>query len=273
MKKNQILALTESAVMIALATVLSIIKIIDMPYGGSVTPAAMLPIAIIAYRHGAKYGIGAALTASLLQLLLGLENFSYVTGWVSYIALSVFDYVIAYAGFGLAGVFKRKIESQSLSLAAGITLSNVIRYLCHVIAGATVWAGLPIPDGAALIYSVSYNATYMIPETIISALVAIYIGSVVDFRVKTPTRMHREKLHKTAFYCYTAAGITALAGLICDTALVFSKLQDAESGEFSFAGLASVNWLAFGIVTASCALVFSAILIAVKLINDKKSAT
>lgn len=269
MRNNKILILTESAVMIALATVLSIIKLIDMPYGGSVTPAAMLPIAIIAYRHGMKYGMGAALTASVIQLLLGLENFSYVTGWVSYVALAVFDYVIAYLGFGLAGVFKKKITSQALALGAGVAISNVIRYVCHVISGATVWAGLPIPDGAALIYSVSYNATYMIPETIIMVLVAIYLGSVVDFRVKTPTRMHKEALDKTSFYCYTAAGIVALGGLICDTALVFSKLQDAESGEFTLAGLASVNWVAFAIVTAACALVFAAIVLAVKFINKK----
>ena len=257
--------------MVALATVLSIIKLVDMPYGGSVTPAAMLPIAIIAYRHGIKYGMGAAAVAATLQLLLGLENFSYVTGWVSYIALAVFDYVIAYIGFGLAGIFKKQIASQHLSLAAGVTLANVIRYVCHVISGATVWAGLPIPDGAALIYSISYNATYMIPETIIMALVAVYLGSVVDFRVKLPTRMHREKLDATAFYSYISAGFIALGALIADTALVFSKLQDPESGEFVLGGLASVNWLAFGIVTAAAGLAVAAILIAVKLVEKKKA--
>lgn len=272
MRNNKILILTESAVMIALATVLSIVKIIDMPYGGSVTPAAMLPIAVIAYRHGMKYGMGAALVASLIQLLLGLENFSYVTGWVSYVALAVFDYVIAYLGFGLAGVFKKIITSQALAITAGVSISNLIRYICHVIAGATVWAGLPIPDGAALVYSLSYNATYMVPETIIMALVALYLGSVVDFRVKVPTRMQKEKLDKTAFSCYTAAGIVALGGLVADTAIIFSKLQDAESGEFTLAGLASVNWVAFAIVTASCALAFAAIVLSVKFINKKKTA-
>ena len=63
--------------MIALSTVLSLIKIIDMPYGGSVTVASMLPIVIAAYRHGAIWGLGTAMVNSAMQLLLGLNNLSY----------------------------------------------------------------------------------------------------------------------------------------------------------------------------------------------------
>ena len=77
MKKNT-LAICEAGIMIALSTVLAMLKLIDMPYGGSVTFAQMLPILIYAYRHGPRYGMGAALVASLIQLLLGLENFSYL---------------------------------------------------------------------------------------------------------------------------------------------------------------------------------------------------
>ena len=74
MKKNS-LALCEAGIMIALSTVLAMLKLIDMPYGGSVTFAQMLPILIFAYRHGPRYGMGAALTASVIQLLLGMEIF------------------------------------------------------------------------------------------------------------------------------------------------------------------------------------------------------
>ena len=84
MKRINVRALTECSVMIALSVVLGFIKVADMPYGGSVTPASMLPVLILAYRHGTKWGIGSALVASLLQALLGLKNFSYFGFVVNY---------------------------------------------------------------------------------------------------------------------------------------------------------------------------------------------
>ena len=269
MRNKNITTMVECAIMVALATVLSILKLVDMPYGGSVTLAAMLPVAIVAYRHGIKYGMSTALVASLLQLLLGIENFSYVTGWQSYIALAVFDYLIAYLAFGLGGIFKQWISSPALSLTAGATLSNLIRYVCHVISGATVWAGLPVPDGAALVYSLSYNATYMIPETIVMALCAIYLGSAIDFSAPIPRRKRSERVDALSGYCYMGAGLVALAGLITDTALIFSKLQDSESGEFALAGLSSVNWTAFVIVTAVFALVAGVLLLIPRYVTAK----
>ena len=49
--------LTESAVMIALATILSLFKLVDLPYGGSITLASMLPVLLIAYRYGTAWGL------------------------------------------------------------------------------------------------------------------------------------------------------------------------------------------------------------------------
>ena len=174
MKKTNIRALTESSIMIALSIVFGFVKLVDMPYGGSVTLASMLPIIIIAYRHGVGWGIGAALANSLVQLITGISYFSYFTTWQSIIALVLFDYIFAFAVFGLGGIFRGKL-SQGAALSLGALLTSVVRYICHVISGATVWAGLSIPSGAALIYSFGYNATYMIPETLILLLVLALI--------------------------------------------------------------------------------------------------
>ena len=57
MKNKSALRLTEGAVMIALATVLSMIKLAEFPYGGSITAASLFPIALIAYRHGTAFGL------------------------------------------------------------------------------------------------------------------------------------------------------------------------------------------------------------------------
>ena len=152
MKKNT-LALCEAGIMIALSTVLAMLKLIDMPYGGSVTFAQMLPILIYAYRHGAKYGMGAALTASLIQLLLGLENFSYLplVTWYSIVVLALLDYIIAYSAFGIVGFLKNKLDYKSAMLVGGL-IGSLVRYLCHVISGFTAWTAFELPSDAVLGY-------------------------------------------------------------------------------------------------------------------------
>ncbi len=247
---SSIFILTECAIMIALSAVLSVFKLFEMPYGGSITLASFLPIVVLAYRHGAKVGLSSALCASLIQLLLGLKNFSYFTTWQSIIALALFDYVLAFAVFGLSGIFRRTIKSRQLSFVAGAVFASVIRYICHVISGATIWAGLSIPTEAALIYSFSYNATYMIPETIILVLTCAYLASALDLTKRVPERIRTEKLDAAASYLIIGAGFALLASLITDTVLVFSKLQNADSGEFDITALTDVNWLAVGIITA-----------------------
>ena len=266
-------ARTECSIMIALATVLSVIKIIDLPYGGSVTMASALPIAIAVYRHGWRWGLGVTVTNAVLQLLLGLENFSYVSGWKSMIALAIFDYILAFVVFALAAAFKNKIKSQSVAMALGVTLASFLRYLCHVISGAAIWAEceLAVPNGAAVVYSLSYNATYMIPETVILALAAAYTFSALDFRKKVPTRVKSETADRVAAYSYLAAGLVVLGALITDTALVFSKLQDAETGERAFGNIGAVNFTALISVTAACAAV-AAVLITVAKLRERRTA-
>ncbi len=243
-------ALVEAAMMISLATVLSIFKIIDMPYGGSVTIASMLPMIILAYRYGIFWGIGSGAVYAVLQQLLGLSTLSYVTGWQSTVAVILLDYIVAFTVVGLGGVFKKVFSSQKNALIAGSALVMILRYVCHVISGATVWAGLSIPDSAALLYSFSYNATYMLPETVILIAVAYYLGDAIDFSKATPARaISHEKREKNASL-NLLSGLSFLLGFVIDVSLIAPCLQDGDTGEFSFAGLGEVSWVAVSVVTA-----------------------
>ena len=254
MKRMNVRALTECSVMIALSVVLGFIKVADMPYGGSVTLASMLPIVIVAFRHGIGWGMGAATTNSLVQLITGIKYFSYFTTWQSIVALILFDYVIAFAVFGIAGIFRGKMK-QNLAIALGALVASIIRYVCHVISGATIWAGLSIPTSAALAYSLGYNATYMIPETVILVAVCVYLASIVDFRRTLPVRMQRESIDGVAMTLYSFSGLVLLGAVIADCALVFPHLQNAESGAFDITGLSSAPWLAVLIVSAASVIV------------------
>ncbi len=257
-------ALVESAMMVSLATVLSIFKLIEMPYGGSVTIASMLPMVILAYRNGIGWGLGSGLVYAAIQQLLGLNDLSYVTGWQSVLAVIMLDYVVAFTVVGLGGIFRKVTKSQRNALVYGTVLVSVLRYICHVISGATVWAGLSIPNEAALIYSIGYNATYMLPEAIILAAVAYYLGGVIDFSRPTPARVASGHLTEGDSSLYLAAGASYLLGCIVDVWLIAPCLQDKETGKFIFSGLKNANWIAVAIVTVATLAIGTAILIIAK---------
>lgn len=268
-KKVSVKMLTESAIMIALATVLSFIKLWDFPAGGSITIASMFPIAVIAYRYGTSWGLFTAMIHGIVQQLVGLNTLSYVTTWQSVVAVILLDYVVAFAVVGLAGVFRKKIARPSTALVMGSLLACVLRYVCHFISGATVWAGLSIPDEAAILYSLSYNATYMIPETIILLLVALYMGENIDFTKPRITRIKQENIARGTAWMLPAAGLSALAALVYDIVAIFGRLQN-EDGVFDLSGIANVNWLVFAIVNAIAAVVILTLVIVYK-VKQKKA--
>lgn len=245
--------LTETAVMIALGTVLSIIKLIDLPYGGSVTVAHMVPVILIAYRYGPRWGTFSGLTYGLLQLLLGMKNLSYATSIWAGLAIVFLDYLVAYLFLSAGAWFKKLAQPAAVSL--GAVCACALRYLCHVISGATVWAGLSVPSSAALKFSFIYNATYMLPETIVTVVAALYLSSVLDFsREHLGPRRKGDK--KPGFGWRVAAGFVAAFTLVVDVCAVFSRLQDADSGTFSAAGWGSVPWSFVGAITLAGAVAF-----------------
>ncbi len=259
-KSNSVRIISESAVMIALGTILSLFKLVEMPYGGAVTLASALPIGVISYRHGIRAGLASALVYGAVQQLLGISNLSYFTSWQSIVAIIMLDYILAFTAIGLTGLFRGRLglsseavgKRQRTELALGMLLVMILRYICHTISGATVWAGLSIPTGAALLYSLGYNATYMIPEAIISVAVTGWIGERIDFGRKIPVRIAAVGDRRWAgAYLYEASLLVLLATLIADTVLIFPHLQDPDSGVFTFGYLSEINWVALVCITAA----------------------
>lgn len=257
-KQQKMLRLVESGLMLAMATVLSMVKVLDLPYGGSITAFSALPLILVAYRHGVWQGLFTAFAHALIQLLLGANTLSYATSAQAAVAIVVLDYLLAFTVLGLGGLFRRKCDSQGSALVLGVLLTCSLRYLCHVIAGCTVWAGLSIPDSAALIYSLAYNATYMIPETIVTALGAWYLSKTVDLREEMPTRS-KQQTGKSGGLALNAVGKAALlTAAVWDVVEIFRPLQDADSGDFVITNLTLVNWGLVGIVTAAGVVVWGA---------------
>lgn len=259
LNSKKVKRLTESAILIALATVLSILKLYEMPYGGSLTLASMMPIMIIAYRSSMLWGMSCALVYGVIQQLLSVSTLSYVTTWQSVVAVILLDYVVAFAVCGLGGAFRKITKNQTLSMVEGALLCCTLRYVCHLISGCTVWAGLSIPTEAALLYSVLYNASYMIPETLITLGAVYYVSTQIDFAKEIPVRKRREKETLGVAITQIAGGAVLLGGFIYDVITVFSNMQN-ENGEFDITALTNmggntVKWLI--IINLICLLVFA----------------
>ena len=111
MEKAKIKVLAECGILIALAAVLSLIKIWQLPWGGSVTLFSMLPIALISIRHGVKTGLFSAFVYAVIQLVFGIL-FDGLLGWGltagALISCILLDYIIAFTVLGLSGLFADK---------------------------------------------------------------------------------------------------------------------------------------------------------------------
>ena len=159
--------LSLGAICMALTCVLSMIKIFRMPNGGSVTPASMLPLMLFSY----VYGMGPGL---LLGAVYGMMDFA-LGGWFLSVPQLLMDYPVAFAMCGLAGLFRRWQKEQA-GLALGVVIASVGRYIAAVVAGILFWSDLTEGLAPALIYSLTYNGTYMAAECIICVVLALLLG-------------------------------------------------------------------------------------------------
>ena len=170
--------ITETAIMLGIATVLSLLQFTG-PWvlGGSITVCSMLPIILIAHRYGTKWGLLTALTYSLLQLLLGLNNVQYAPNALTAIGIILLDYVLAFGVLGFAAIFDGMFKNRRNAILVGIAVTMTARFLCHFVSGIIIWEALwPNSLGwASWIWSISYNGSYMLPEMLITGVVAFLL--------------------------------------------------------------------------------------------------
>ena len=132
MKKENLKKLTLSAMMIALSTVLSVLKLWQMPLGGAVTPFSMLPVCLIAVLYGTKYAVIPAFLYGVIQMMLsGVFGWGLTPGIL--IGVILLDYIFAFTSLCLAGLFRQKKE---IGVIMGVSLALFCRFLCHFASGS-----------------------------------------------------------------------------------------------------------------------------------------
>ncbi|MEE1357203.1 MAG: energy-coupled thiamine transporter ThiT [Clostridia bacterium] len=202
------------SMMIAIATVLALvcefIPFLNLPFGGGFTVASMLPIVLASYMYGIGWGVGTAFTYSIVQMLVGFrtvsafflpDNENYAGSLLAAVGICFIDYVLAYTLLGFGGAF-RKMKNKTAALVLGVVFALALRYVAHIISGYIffgAWAewfftqegfyaiGKTILDAfsgnaLALVYSVFYNGLFMLPEIVITSIIAVPMSRIPQIK-------------------------------------------------------------------------------------------
>ncbi|MCR4782540.1 MAG: energy-coupled thiamine transporter ThiT [Lachnospiraceae bacterium] len=156
-----------SAVAIALALVTSNIKLVHMPYGGSVTLFSMLFVVLIGYWFGLANGLAAAIAYGLLQLVFD----PYIISFPQMMC----DYVFAFGALGLSGLFSK----SKYGLIKGYIIGVLGRYFFSFLSG-WIFFGQYAGDygfSKGYTYSAIYNGMYLGLEALIT-LIILFVPQV-----------------------------------------------------------------------------------------------
>ena len=185
MKKNTA-TLVEGAMMLALAIVLSLITPFKkiLPFGGSITLVSMLPICMFSIRRGVLRGLGVSLLFAAFQFIQGISEGLFGWGLTAEMLVMciLFDYLLAYTVIGLAGICRKKGMGGWIF---GIVTAVVLRFLCHFTSGVVVfastgkiWDDLEFVAENKYIYSAVYHGAYMLPELVLTVIMAVILLKV-----------------------------------------------------------------------------------------------
>ena len=179
--KKTVYKMTLCAVFVALASVLSLVKIYKLPLGGSVTLLSMLPIVMLSAFLGLRWGMASAFLYSVIQLGFGIV-LDGVLGWgltpLSLIGTIFLDYIIAFSVLGFAGVF---VTKGVVGIGIGTALVMVLRFICHFISGVIIF-DIWCEWDSVWIYSLCYNGSFMLPELIFTVIATVIIFSLPEIK-------------------------------------------------------------------------------------------
>ena len=184
---SNLIVLTECAIMLALSFALSCAKLFEMPMGGSVTVASMLPIMLISVKYGTKTGLATCFVYSFTQLLQALASanvFPYCETPFTLVLCILFDYVVPFTVLGLAGIFHeiKLTKNAELNVYIGIVSVVILRFICHFITGVVIW-GQWAPDGMGkYLYSFLYNGGFLSLDFLICIVCAVLMFRKQELR-------------------------------------------------------------------------------------------
>ena len=172
--------LANTAILTALSIVLSFVILYEMPMGGSVTLACMLPVMLVSFRYGTLWGLGSSFVTAVFQLLQAVMHanvFPYCETGSALVVCILFDYLFPFTVIGLAGICRRMSLGKIKHFGAylGLCLVFLLRFLSHFITGVVIW-GQWAPEGMGkFLYSFIYNGSFLGIEFLITFVLALIL--------------------------------------------------------------------------------------------------
>ena len=180
----------EAAVLMALAVVLDYLcKLIpfQFPYGGGIS-VSVLPLIYYTFRRGTKWGLGAGVVFSALQIITGWYPPPAGTWWALILCI-LLDYLLAFALLGLANLFAKPFGSHRLvGYGVGAVIVCLLRYLSSVLSGGLLWGSYAPAGMNPWVYSLIYNAGYMLPNAILTGALAVLLCRALDPKTMRPMK-------------------------------------------------------------------------------------
>lgn len=186
--KEKILTIVTGGICLALAFLLSQLKLFEMPMGGTVTPAATLPLILFCLCFGPTWGFIVCFIFSLLQL---------INGYLLFPMQVVLDYILAYTLVGVAGFAApkksvrleisspiKRLKKVNLIKASVLALVGfVARFACSVLSGVIFYAEYA-GEMNVWVYSITYNGTFILPEAVITIVVMLVFAGAIGLLSK-----------------------------------------------------------------------------------------
>ncbi|HIU01502.1 MAG TPA: energy-coupled thiamine transporter ThiT [Candidatus Coproplasma excrementavium] len=166
-----------AGICIAMSFALSYIKFFEMPQGGSLTLASLLPLMIYSYMFGVRKGVLAGFAYGILQAVQGI--------WFIHPAQFLLDYPVAFSAIGLAGMFSRVKalkKAPQVKFALGAIVASVIRFASHVFAGVFAFSEYSTLDNVWA-YSLAYNS-FVFADIAIAIVVGVIVFSSRAFNAQ-----------------------------------------------------------------------------------------
>lgn len=173
-----------AALCLAIAFVLSCIRLYRMPSGGSVVLCAILPLVFFSYYCGVWQGAVVCVAYGVLQILQG--------AWIIHPVQGFLDYIAAYGVLAVGGAAAFLPLPKRWKLPVGLILASVCRWAVSVISGLIFFSGDAIEAGQLpFVYSALYNS-FLFPEAILCAVLAL-IPSVAAMLERVGTQITAQR--------------------------------------------------------------------------------
>ena len=177
--------LTEAALAVALAFVLGLIKVFEMPFGGSIS-LEMVPLILLALRQGPWVGIAAGAAYGLLDLITPPV-------FAVHPVQVLFDYPLAFGVLGLAGFFRPTVRGAIL----GTVVAVFARFLCHFASGVVFFASYAPEGWNPYLYSAVYNAAYLVPSLAVALIAVVVLLRALEAAQPSPRQLRYRRGKKS----------------------------------------------------------------------------